>query len=79
MSKKGKDDLQRHNIPFALINAASFVHPKIPAARWKLNSDAVLLNIQGFPPSTSISQACVKVKPVLFVQQKSTRQNTDVS
>lgn len=36
-------------------------------------------NIQGFPPSTSISQTCVRETPVVFVQHKSTRQNTDVS
>lgn len=67
VSKRGKDNLQRYNIPSELIKAASFVHPEIPAAHWKLNSEAVILNIQGFPPSTSISQACVRETPVVFL------------
>lgn len=37
----------RGNIPSALTSAASFVHPEIPAARWKIN---VFPNIQAFSP-----------------------------
>lgn len=78
VSKRSKDDLQRHNIPSALINAASFVHPRFrPHAGSSIQKP--YSNIQWFPPSISISEACVREKTVVFVRHKSTQQNTDVS
>ncbi len=62
-----------------MIKAASFVHPEIAAAHWKLNSEAVILNIQGFPPSTSSSQACVRETPVVFLSATNPLGRTQMS
>ncbi len=78
VSKRAKTTY-RYNIPSEVIKAASFVHPEIAAAHWKLNSEAVILNIQGFPPSTSSSQACVRETPVVFLSATNPLGRTQMS
>ncbi len=77
-SKRAKTTY-RYNIPSEVIKAASFVPPEIAAAHWKLNSEAVILNIQGFPPSTSSSQACVRETPVVFLSATNPLGRTQMS